>query len=102
MYFSDGVLRHTFGFTGEGGVGAPREIIPQSGDSFTVLERWLDLDARGSVVQESAQTGGTLVFGDQNFVWEEMYAAPGDYIVGFIVEDLDGNPNQVYEQVRVE
>jgi hypothetical protein len=102
MYFSDGLLLHTFGFTGEGGAGAPREIIPQPGDSFTVLERWLDLDARGSVVQESAQTGGTLVFGDQNFVWEEMYAAAGDYIVGFIVEDLDGNPYQVYEQVRVE
>jgi hypothetical protein len=102
MYFSDGVLLHTFGFTGEGGAGAPREIIPQPGDSFTVLERWLDLDARGSVVQESAQAGGTLVFGDQNFVWEEMYAAPGDYIVGFVVEDLDGNPYQVYEQVRVE
>jgi hypothetical protein len=102
MYFSDGVLRHTFGFTGEGGTGAPREIIPQPGDSFTVLERWLDLDARGSVVQESAQTGGTLVFGEQMFVWEELYAAPGDYIVGFIVEDLDGNSYQVYEQVRVE
>ena len=102
LYFSDGVLRQVFGFTGEGGVGAPREIIPQTGDSFTVLQKWMDLDQQGKVAQTATQQGGTLVFGEQMFTWEELDAAPGEYIVGFIVEDLDGNAYEVYERVVVE
>ena len=98
----DGMLRQVFGFTGEGGTGAPREIIPQPGDTFTVLEKWMDLDQRGQVVEVTTQEGGTLTFGDQMFAWRELDAAPGNYIVGFIVEDLDGNAFEVYEQVVVE
>ena len=79
LYFSDGVLRQVFGFTGEGGTGAPREIIPQTGDRFTVLEKWLDLDAAGhGSPQTATQEGGTLTFGDQMFAWEDLDAAPGD------------------------
>jgi hypothetical protein len=102
LYFSDGVLRQVFGFTGEGGTGAPREIIPQTGDTFTVLEKWMDLDQRGNVVQSTTQEGGTLTFGDEMFTWEELDAAPGAYIVGFIVEDLDGDAFETYERVTVE
>jgi hypothetical protein len=108
LYLRDGLLRQVFGFTGgdgqsrEGGLGAPREIIPQSGDTFTVLERWLDLDEQGNVVQVTRQEGGTLVFGDQMFTWEELDAAVGEYIVGFIAEDLDGNAYETYTSVSVE
>ena len=102
LYFSDGMLRQVFGFTGQSGTGAPREIIPQPGDTFTVLEKWLDLDQRGNVAEATTQEGDTLTFGDQMFAWEKLYAAPGDYIVGFIVEDLDGNAYEVYERIRVE
>ncbi len=102
LYFSDGLLQHVFGFNGENGTGAPREIIPQSGDTFTILEKWMDLDNRGNVVDVSRQEGGTLTFGDQMFTWKELDAAPGQYIVGFIVEDLDGNTYQTYEQITVE
>lgn len=102
LYFQDGVLTQVFGFTGQDGTGAPREIIPQSGDSFTVLERWMDLDSQGGVSQVSTQEGGTLTFGDQTLVWEELDAAVGQYIVGFIVEDLDGARTEVYTQVSVE
>jgi hypothetical protein len=108
LYFRDGLLRQVFGFTADGGpaaqggTGAPREIIPQSGDTFTVLEKWLDLDEQGNVVQVARQEGGTLTFGDQMFVWEELDAAVGDYVVGFIVEDLDGNAYEAYTSLVVE
>ena len=36
------------------------------------------------------------------FFGEELDAAPGEYIIGFIVEDLDGNTYEVYEEVIVE
>jgi hypothetical protein len=43
------------------------------------------------VTQVSIQEGGTLTFGDQTLTSEELDGAPGQYIVGFIVEDFDGN-----------
>ncbi len=42
-----------------------------------------------------------LTFGDQMFRWKELDAAAGQYVVGFIVEDLDGNQTPVYTTVTV-
>lgn len=102
LYFVDGLLRQVFGFRGEADAGAPREIIPNAGDIFTVSDTWMDLDARGNVVQTVTQEGDSLVFGDQMFTWQSLDAAPGTYIVGFIIEDLDGQAYELYEQVEVE
>jgi hypothetical protein len=52
-----------------------------------------------TTVYEESQT--TLTFGRQSFTWQETYAAPGDYIIGFVVTDLDGNSQEVYDQVTV-
>jgi hypothetical protein len=102
LYFSNGQLRQVFGFNGDSTAGSPAEIYPQTGDTFTVLESWLDLDSQGKVVQRATQQGGTLTFGDQMFSWKELDAAAGDYLVGFIAEDLDGNRTEVYARVTVE
>ncbi len=72
------------------------------GDSFTVLEKWYDLDAQGRVANVAAQEGGTLTFGEEPWTWVELDAPVGNYVVGFIVEDLDGNPTQTYAQIAVE
>ena len=104
LYFNNnnGLLSQVFGFTGQGSTGAPREIIPQVGDKFTILESWVDLAPSGQAVKGSVQEGGTLTFGTEPFTWEELDGAPGQYIVGFIFDDLDGNSFPVYEQVTVE
>ncbi len=101
LYFSNGVLRQVYGYTNDEFTGSPREIVPQSGDQFTILESWMDLDASGRVTQPATQEGGTLTFGKQTFIWKEMWAAPGQYILGFMVEDLDGNLKESYTQVTV-
>ncbi len=101
LYFRNGVLRQVFAFTGEELAGAPREVVPAAGDTFTVLERWLDLDAQGKVTQIAYQKGKTLTFGNQPFKWKTLDAAAGDYIVGFIVEDLDGNQTVAYTSITV-
>lgn len=101
MYFRDGVMRQVFGFTDANHTGGVREIIPQAGDSFTVLENWLDLDANGQVTQSTTEEGATLTFGDQPFQWKEVYAAAGEYVIGIIVEDLDGNTQAAYTTVEV-
>lgn len=102
LYFSDGVLRQVFGFTGEGGVGAPREITPSAGDTFTVLDKWMDLDTSGNPAGTVSIEGETLTFGDTMFTWEELDAAPGVYVVGFVVQDLDGNAYETLDVVTVE
>jgi hypothetical protein len=102
LYFRDGILRQVFGFDGDKEVGAPREIIPQTGDTFTVIDQWMDLDSNGNVIGVTPIEGETLTFGDDMFRWEEVYAAPGVYVIGFIIEDLDGNASPVYTQVIVE
>jgi hypothetical protein len=102
LFFSNGVLRHVFGFNGADSTGALSEIIPQSGDSFTVQERWMDLDANGKVGNIATEAGDTLTFGDQPFTWIEQDAAAGQYVIGFIVQDLDGNKTEVYDQVVVQ
>ena len=102
LYFRDGLLRQVYGFNGDDSTGAPWEIYPEAGDRFTVLEQWLDLDTQGRVVDRVTQEGGALTFGDQTFSWRELDAAVGDYVVGFIAEDLDGTRQQAYAQVRVE
>ncbi len=102
LYFRDGELRQVFGFTGEGGNGAPREIVPQRGDQVIVLQKWLDLDARGRVVRTATQQTDALTFGNQMFRWKELDAAAGDYVVGFIITDLDGNTQTAYTKVTVE
>lgn len=103
MYFQNGEMVSVFGFTSESGgnSGAPREILPTSGDSFTVLEYWNDLDSEGNVTNTTYEPGKTLTFSGQPFTWEVLDAAAGDYVIGYIVEDLDGNSKFVFAPVTV-
>ena len=102
MYFRNGVMEQVFGFTGEGAAGAPREILPRTGDSFTVMEKWMELSQDGRVESVVAEEGETIVFGDAPIEWRDLDAAAGDYVVGFLVEDLDGNQYPAYTQITVE
>jgi hypothetical protein len=102
LYFSNGALTNVYGFLGTEAVGQPNEITPSVGDTFTVLEKWLDLDSQGGVSKVAYQDGGTLTFNrNQAWKWEELDAAVGQYVVGFIVTDLDGKSYTVFTQVTV-
>jgi Clostripain family len=101
LYFRDQLLRQVVGFTYDDASGAPREITPKPGDTFTVMEKWLDLDASGNVVKTAQQKGDTLTFSGQPWKWKELDAAPGEYVVGFIVEDLDGIQQSAFGRVTV-
>jgi hypothetical protein len=101
LYFVNGVMRQVFGFTGDSEASAPREITPTAGDTFTVVEEWLDLNNNGEVVSRALQQGATLTFGGQMFTWETLDAAAGEYVVGFVVEDLDGNREEAFTLISV-
>jgi hypothetical protein len=102
LYFENGDLIQVLGITGQEDTGAPREITPQPGDSFTLLDKWLVNPAGGSAAEPVYVDGTTFTFGNQPFKWEELYAAAGDYVVGFIIEDLDGNQYPVYTRITVQ
>ncbi len=98
MYFSDAIMTQVFGYDDSG---APREILPVEGDWFTISEQWLDLDSSGRVVDQASEQGGTLVFGEVPLTWELLYAPVGEYVIGFIVEDLDGNRTESFSRIYV-
>ncbi len=95
LYFRDKILRQVLTFTAGDPTGSPREVITKSGDTFTLLNKWIDLDANGKPATPVTQKGETLTFGDQPFRWRDLDAAAGEYIVGFNVQDLDGKPEPV-------
>lgn len=102
LYFVDGRLTQVFGFNGQDDTGAPWEISPSPGDTFTLLQEWMDLDANGNVTQRVTEPGNTLTFSeDLSMEWEAQFAPAGEYVVGFMVEDLDGNLSQAFTQVTV-
>lgn len=101
LYMRDGKLQQVYGFTTNDGTGPASQITPQNGDTFTIYERWMDLDTNGNVTQTVNQPGDTLTFGPQSFTWQVLDAAAGDYVVGFLVEDLDGNPFPTYTNITV-
>lgn len=102
LQFSNGELIQVLGFTGADLKASPREIVPSVGDRFTVYEKWMDLDSNGQVIGTDTELGQTITFGEQPVIWEVLDAAVGDYTIGFIVEDLDGNRVESYTDVTVE
>ncbi len=100
MYFVNGYLVRMVGYTSMEPTGAVREIIPHTDDQVTLIQTWLEKDGSGAY-QQVTEPGETLTFGDQAFTWKEMYAGSGDYVIGFIVSDLEGNEQQVFEKINI-
>jgi hypothetical protein len=89
------------GFTGVDGGGAPRQIVPEPGDMFTLIDQ-VGYFEENDEATFSYEEGATLTFGAQPLQWEELPAPPGEYFVGFVVEDLDGNIYEDRVSVTVE
>jgi len=86
---------------GEDIAGAPAEITPAAGDTFTISQKWLELDSTGEINQIVFEDGDTITFTESAFAWEQVYAPEGEYLVGFLVGDLDGNLKEAYTRVSV-
>jgi hypothetical protein len=102
LLFMDGKLTQVYGYQGVDDTGAPAEITPSNGDTFTILQKWMDLDTSGNVTQVVDVPGETLTFSNNSvFTWSAVYAPAGDYLVGFMVADLDGNTSQMFTQITM-
>ncbi|MEZ4640865.1 MAG: clostripain-related cysteine peptidase [Caldilineaceae bacterium] len=102
LYFRDGELERVLSFTGDAAnsAGAPWEIRPQPGDSVTVLQQGINLAANAED-EDYSRAAGTLTFGDEPLFIETTPAPSGNYVVGIIAEDLDGETYESYETIFV-
>ncbi len=102
LSFRDGELVQVMSFTGDSSnsAGAPWEIRPQPGDSVTVLQQGIDLAAE-TEDDSYSRPAGMLTFGDEPLFIETTPAPSGNYVVGIIAEDLDGNTYEAYESIFV-
>jgi clostripain len=101
--FQNDVMTKIIGFTSgiTQAIGAPRQILAQPGDKFTVLERGDDLSQGEAGREAYVREGGTLTFSDQPFTLVTTPAPSGNYVVGIIAEDLDGQTYEQYEGLFV-
>lgn len=102
LLFSGGQLVSVFGFTGaqNNGAGAPWEITPKAGDTFTVLEQGFNLSEEAED-EDFSREGGTVTFGAETMTLEAVPAPSGNYVVGIIAEDFDGRSFEQYEGLFV-
>jgi hypothetical protein len=101
VYFdSDGSLVRIMGFIGEKDSGPMHEITPQIGDQFTVYKSSIPADENAKEDFISSESG-TLTFDGTPWTWDSGAAPAGDYVVGFIAEDMDGNTYEEYTGITV-
>ena len=94
------VFKSVYGFTGLAGYGAPREITPRPGDTFTILEQWIEADEEGNEVIND-YLGDTLTFQDKPFEVIPYEGYAGEYSLSITVTDLNGNEVSEYAWVTV-
>ncbi|NTU74682.1 MAG: hypothetical protein HGA86_00990 [Anaerolineaceae bacterium] len=96
----DGEMQNIFSFNGDDGGGAPHEITPQKGDKFTITEEWLEFDVNPDG-EFTDYEGGTMTYGKNGFTMVPYYAYSGDYIVGIVVMDMNGNSTEDFVEITV-
>lgn len=102
IYFDGkGQMINMYGFKGTTGIGAPYEIKPAIGDQFTIQEDWIQNDPETGEPQIYHYNGGTITFSKTKLEWYDYDAPPGDYVLGYIAVDFDGNIAEEYIEVVV-
>ena len=94
-------LKSFWVFTGEDGTGAPREATLEEGDTFSVWELWLEYNPDTGFWEYVYYLGDTLTFNGEPFSIVAYDAFAGEYEVGILAEDYDGNMTESYIDVTI-
>ena len=87
MFTGEGEMREIIGLNESSeGLFAPFQITPQIGDQFYVYQEWFEEGEFVYYLDDEPVT-----YSGEDFTFQAYDAVPGLYIVGFIVEDLEGN-----------
>lgn len=97
-----GQVTQALGFRELGSGAAPRPFNPRRGDRFTPLLRlYRPAGEEGAVAEKAVVRSNTLKW-RQGLRWEAVPLLPGAYLVGFVVEDMDGQLYRRYAPLEVE
>jgi hypothetical protein len=101
----DGRVRRMVGYKGLTRRALPRPFQPRPGDRFTPFVEVLTPappDVRGDGWAVSRAFATPLTFGEAGLRALTQTPLPGDYLAGFLVEDLDGGLTRKYASLTVE
>lgn len=102
LLFKDERLYKVLIFVGGDELGAPYEVSPNVGDSFSPSRRWMDLDSSGNVSGTSYDQNDSFSFSGNLVSLGSQFLPSADYLIGILVSDMDGNVTPVYTQISVE
>ncbi len=93
FFDADGNFLYAYAYpdTDENGVSTPVELTPQIGDTFTDYVQYYTYDANDEPVYNYELSDDVFTWGEQGFSFYSSYLAEGDYAVGIIAYDFDGN-----------
>jgi len=73
------------------------EITPQAGDHFTDYVQYYTYDSSDNPTYNYVLSDVVFAWGEQGFSFYSSYPADGQYAVGIIAYDFDGNFVACYE-----
>jgi hypothetical protein len=79
------------------GASNPVEITPQPGDHFTDYIQYYTYDSNDEPIYDYVPSDDVFTWGEQGFSFYSSYPADGEYAVGIIAYDFDGNFVANYE-----
>lgn len=79
------------------GASNPVEITPQPGDHFTDYVQYYTYDSNDEPIYDYVLSDDVFTWGEQGFSFYSSYPADGQYAVGIIAYDFDGNFVANYE-----
>ncbi len=105
MYFynqGNNLIRHIIASpSGNDEISSPRELIPQRGDQFMTVNTIIRFDDSGQFAGEFEE-GNLLSFSDTPLYYGSFNTPdPGNYLVGIMVMDMDGNKSWQFAPVTV-
>ncbi len=100
---SAGAITQAVAYKGRSGSAAPHALTFKSGDQFTPFVQILTPPtAENPAWQVTTALSTPLSFRGQPFCWVKETLIPGDYLVGLLVQDMDGGLTRQYASLRYE
>jgi hypothetical protein len=100
-FWGNGDMKDIFAFEDSDGAGAPRQVSPSVGDTFTIWEEWLEYDEQEGSYAFVDYEGGVMTYNGTPFTMVPYYGFPGFYDIGVIAEDFDGNYQEGFIEIEV-
>jgi hypothetical protein len=98
---SAGGTKRILAYKEQGGRSTPRALTPKQGDRFSPFVQVLTPPAEGGDWEVATALSGPLTFRDERFRVVTETPMAGDYLVGLLVQDLDGRLTRKYVPLAI-